>query len=183
MPGIKNSASLRLCGEIFYRRGAETQRRHQNNLQHPITFRQQVITACLEHLEERILDLQSQLRELTAGAENDSKSSAGDKHETSRAMMQLEHENISRQLDGFLKEKNELAQLHVDEDSLVSKGSIVRTNKGLLFLGIALGKIIVESSEVMTISPHSPLGSKLLGLQAGDILNFNNMQYHIEEII
>jgi hypothetical protein len=44
--------------------------------------------ACCKILAERIQSLRQQLHELVEGAKNDSKSTAGDKHETARAMMQ-----------------------------------------------------------------------------------------------
>ena len=147
-----------------------------------ISFRQKVVSACTSFLDGRIKELESQLKDLTAGAENDSKSSAGDKHETSRAMMQREHENISRQLEGFLKEKNELSQLTPGNGTTISNGSLVRTNRGIIFIGVALGKIIVDTTEVIALSHRSPLGNKLLGLAKGESLSMNGIQYVIEEV-
>ena len=146
------------------------------------SIRKNVIDACRSFLDERIKNLEAQLRELTSGAENDSKSSAGDKHETSRAMMQLEHENISRQLDGFLKEKNELVQLDTTTNDVITKGSLIKTNRGFIFLSVAIGKITVDSTDVMALSTRSPLGSKLLGLKKGACAEVNGMRYQIEEI-
>jgi hypothetical protein len=62
---------------------------------------------------------------------------------------------------------------------VISKGSLVRTNRGIIFLAVALGKISVGSVDVITLSPRSPLGSKLLGLKPGDsvICQWNSIFY------
>ena len=148
-----------------------------------VSFRQKVIDACSSHLDARILDLRTQLNELLSGAENDSKSSAGDKHETARAMMQREHEGLSRQLEGFLKEKNELAQLQHSHNSTISAGSLIRTNHGIIFLAISIGKVTVDSTDIMTLSVRSPLGNKLLGLSNGMSTDMNDVRYTVEEVI
>jgi hypothetical protein len=146
------------------------------------SFRREVLAACSSQLESRIMDLQHQLKELTDGAGSDAKSSAGDKHETARAMMQLEQERIGQLLDRMKQEKGELERLADGSGPAVSNGSIVRTNRGVIFLGVALGKITAGSTGVMTITVRSPLGSGLLGLQAGDVTTVNGMAYTIEEV-
>ena len=55
-------------------------------------LKEKVHAACLQLLTDKIKVIQDNLQGLTQGAENDNKSSAGDKHETARAMMQLEQE-------------------------------------------------------------------------------------------
>jgi transcription elongation GreA/GreB family factor len=145
-------------------------------------FKQKLFAKCLEILDGKISALQSALKELTEGAQNDSKSSAGDKHETSRAMMQIEQENISRQLDELLRERNELALVDISSSSVVKKGSLIKTNHGYLFLSVAIGKVITDSNDVIVLSPQSPLGRKLTGLTAGSSAEVNGVQYRIDEI-
>jgi hypothetical protein len=146
-------------------------------------FKQKLFSACLAMLDERIQTLHAALNDLTEGAENDAKSSAGDKHETARAMMQLEHENLSRQLDELLKEKNELARIDIGNSPVIHKGSLIKTNRGLLFLSVALGKVAVDGTEVIVLSPQSPLGKKLLELQAEAAVEVNGTEYKIEEVV
>jgi transcription elongation GreA/GreB family factor len=148
-----------------------------------VSFKQKLFSACVELLNEKIKSLYTLLNDLTAGAENDAKSSAGDKHETSRTMMQIEHENISRQLEGLLKEKNVLSLTDIDTGAYITKGSLIHTNHGYIFLSVALGKIKVDTTEVMVLSPQSPIGRKLSGLTEGDSVEVNNTQYSIEEVL
>ncbi|MBK7855608.1 MAG: hypothetical protein IPJ79_12525 [Bacteroidetes bacterium] len=53
---------------------------------------------CVSIIDERIAGLKNSIATLLDDAESEMKSSAGDKHETSRAMMQLEQEKLTYQL-------------------------------------------------------------------------------------
>ena len=94
------------------------------------------------------------LNELNDSAKNETKSTAGDKHETALAMLQIEQENTRNKL----------------------------TNHGYLFLSIALGKITVEHQQIIALSPQSPLGLKLVGAKINDEIELNNLKYVIESI-
>ena len=146
-------------------------------------FKQKVFDCCMKLLDDKISNLQVVLNDLKSGVENDSKSSAGDKHETAQAMMQLEHEKISRQLDELLNQKNSLTKidLKILSDKIIS-GSLIKTNKMFLFLSMPIGKIIVDEKPVMIFSPQSPLGIKMLGKKIGDSVEMNNVIYKIEKI-
>jgi hypothetical protein len=148
-----------------------------------MTFKIKVHQACIQLLEERIKFLQATLNDLTAGAVNDAKSSAGDKHETGRAMMQLEHEKISRQLSDTLVQKSFLDQLKPEIPSaVVAAGSLVKTNNGYIYLSIALGKIVVGQEQVIVLSLQSPLGQKLAGRKANSSAEINGTHYLIKEV-
>jgi len=147
-----------------------------------ILFKQKIYSACLQLLEKRITALSSELNDLTEGAKNDSKSSAGDKHETARAMMQIEQANIGQQLDGLLKEKNELTNIDIGNKAYVAKGSLIKTNHGYLFLSIAIGKLIIDDIPVMVLSAQSPIGKKMLGKIKEDVVEINGVKYIVEEL-
>src|SRR4051812_11409754 len=118
------------------------------------------------------------------GAGNDSKSSAGDKHETARAMMQLEQEKLGGQLTDALKQKATLEQIDIEHKSdAIHAGSVVKTNRGYLFISVPLGKINVNGTDVILLSIHSPLGQKLSGLQRGDTAEINGIQYIVEQVL
>jgi hypothetical protein len=146
-------------------------------------LKQSVYNTCLQLLNNKIQTLQNTLHELSEGAISDGKSSAGDKHETARAMMQLEQEKISKQLDEVLAQKTILQKndrtITLEQ---ITKGSLIKTNKGYLFLSIALGKINVEGVDVIVLSPQSPLGIKLMGLKVKSSVSINAVTYIIEEV-
>lgn len=146
-------------------------------------LKQKVYDACLSSLEAKIAFLKNILTGLEEGAESDSKSSAGDKHETSRAMMQLEQEKISSQLKELLSQKLVLEKIKAaSTGGQVKPGSLVKTDKGYLFLSIALGKLAVDDISIAVISPASPLASKLQGLTTGSAVEVNGTRYLVESV-
>lgn len=153
------------------------------NLNSKLSFKEKVYSYCLQLLEAKINQLRNNLLELKEGTESDSKSSAGDKHETSRAMMQIEYEKISRLLDEFQRQINELEKIDIHSVSgKIKSGSFIKTNVGYLFFGAAIGKINVDEIAVMVISLQSPIGLKLSGQKAGDRIEMNGLEYIIEKI-
>jgi len=147
-------------------------------------LKQKTHAACLQVVNKKIQVLQNNLQELGEGALSDGKSSAGDKHETARAMMQLEQEKISKQLDELIIQKTILQKIDATlKSTQIIKGSLVKTNKGYLFLSVALGKLIVDDIDVIILSPQSPLGLKLMGLQAKSSVEINKVTYLVEEVL
>jgi hypothetical protein len=147
-------------------------------------LKEKIHTACLTLVAEKIQALQNTLQELGEGAISDGKSSAGDKHETARAMMQLEQEKISKQLDELLLQKTALQKIDaILKSAQITRGSLVKTNKGYLFLSVPLGKLTVDSIDIIVLSPQSPLGLKLMGLQAKSSVEINKVIYVVKEVL
>ena len=142
-----------------------------------------VVAECRRVIHERISNLKSQMVELVNDAANDSKSTAGDKHETSRAMMQLEQEKLGAQLKILEEQQRQLEQLPAQNSSgKVNNGSLVETDRGWIFIGAALGKINVNDKEVICISQQSPLGKLLFVQDSGSIVSLHNVKYQILSI-
>ena len=100
-----------------------------------MSFKQKIHTYCIHLLNEKIKTLQYTIKELTESAANETKSTAGDKHETALAMLQLEQENVNRQLKTVLDQKVMVESIDPSLKNLrVGNGSLVKTNKGFLFL-------------------------------------------------
>lgn len=149
----------------------------------PMTLKQKIHTRCCDIQDEKIRSLTKTLHELVESAESDIKSSAGDKHETGRAMIQIEQENIGRQLNEAMVQKAILEKIDADSNSPeIIKGSLVKTNRGFLYLSIPLGKINLDSTVVFALSPQSPLGTKLMGLKAKATAGMNGVNYIIESV-
>jgi|ERR1700741_2850161 len=147
------------------------------------SFKDKVYLTCLIILDEKIASLEGVIAGLAEGAENDSKSSAGDKHETSRAMMQIEQEKAGLQLREARDQKGVLLQTGVNPAlQWIAKGSLVKTDKCFLFVCIALGRIRVEGLEVICLSHLSPLGKKLMGLKQNETAEVAGTKYRIEKV-
>ncbi len=148
-----------------------------------MTLKEKAYHLYVQVINNKVALLKKSLLDLSESAGNETKRSAGDKHETALAMLQIEQENITRQLHEATTQKSVLEKIdpavHADQ---VGRGSLVTTNKGLFFLSIALGKATIENKLIIALSPESPLGKAMLHLQTGDICGFNGKEYAIEAI-
>lgn len=147
-------------------------------------FRRKVYNSYAELLQTKIEALQQTMAGLKEGLQSETKSTAGDKYETGRAMVHMEQENLGRQLNALLDQK--VALEHIDITAYTGRiipGSLVRTNKGYLFPGVALGKLVVDDIPVFALSPAAPLGLQLMGLTTGDTATIQKVTYIIEEIV
>ena len=143
----------------------------------------EIVIKVKEELERKLLDLRMQTKALQVDVGNESKSSAGDKHETSRAMMNLEQEKLGRQLQELLMMKDKLEKINFENPSdRIQIGSLIDTNKGQFLLSVGMGKILFQQQNILLLSLQSPLGVMLLGKKVGDIVKMNAVQYTIENI-
>lgn len=144
------------------------------------SFRQQVYLHLLGLLDSKLSDMQRHCDELRESLKLETKSTAGDKYETGRAMVHIEQENADRQLSALQEQKAALEHLAApSQKSAVAPGSLVATSQGYFFISIPLGKSIVDSHTVYALSPSSPLGQKLMGQPAGAEVTLNGKRYTI----
>lgn len=145
-----------------------------------MTLKEKTYQICIALVQQKIDVLQKNLHDLSDSAGNETKRTAGDKHETALAMLQIEQENNSRQLKEALQQKAVLEKLdpHVQTEMIV-RGSLVHTNKGIFYISLGLGKLKVEDETVFAVSPDAPLGKLLLMKKAGEKFQFNNTSYEI----
>ena len=127
--------------------------------------------------------LKFELDSINKEKNNLKKSSAGDKFETSRALMQTEYDKIHNQL---LILKNQLRAIKSISLSVkknkVGVGSFIKTNKSFYFISIGLGKQIIDNNDIYIISLSSPIGKLLNNKKKGDKIVFNNNEELIEDI-
>ena len=137
--------------------------------------------ACLEHLTSSFKSITERVKSIKDGLHNETKSSAGDKHETGRAMMQLEMEKMGAQMKVLNGMKLTMEQIDLKKDSsAVALGSLVKTTKGDYYVAISVGKIEVDDYSCFAISAASPLGQEMLGKRAGDhIANYDTHILHV----
>ena len=148
-----------------------------------MTLKQKIFNHYLQVLNEKIASLQQVLNDLKESGANETKSTAGDKHETALAMLQIEQANTRAQLKEVVDQKNVFERIDPTLSPVgVVMGSLIKTNRGYLFFSIGAGKAVVDENPVIALSPNSPLGKKLMGLKAGDTAEINNVQYIIESI-
>lgn len=138
---------------------------------------------CRSLVEKRIHEMKQQLELLRSDAESEGKSTAGDKHETGRAMIQLEQEQLGKQLQ---EQEQLLAALlqwnNTVPTTQVSSGSLVKTNNGYFYLAVGLGKIMMDDQTLFVLSALSPLGKNLRYKKVGEQFTVNGVLYEVESI-
>ncbi|MES2514470.1 MAG: 3-oxoacyl-ACP synthase [Bacteroidota bacterium] len=145
--------------------------------------KQQLIQACRDYFENKIISLNTIIREVTESSNAESKSSAGDKHETSKAMMQLEIEKLGNQLKEAEEQLKEFEKINFNKVfQTIEQGSLVETDKGYFFIAGSAGKLIIEEETVFVISDRSPLSLAFKNKKTTEQVMFNNTQYLIKGI-
>lgn len=143
-------------------------------------LKQQLIDHCRAEIDARVTSLADALTAITTARDSETKSSAGDKFETGRAMMQLEEAKLNRQLAEVLSVRMTLDQLRANASpDRIAAGSLVATNRGNYFLGVGLGKIKLAGRVFFCTSLESPVGQLLLGKQSGDTFTFNELDFKV----
>ena len=128
--------------------------------------------------------LQQTLADLKESGANETKSTAGDKHETALAMLQIEQANTRAQLQTALEDQAILKNINLSIIvNQIVNGSLIKTSKGYFFMSVALGKYVIDSIIVYALSPQSPLGEKLIGLKVGEKGIVNGNEYLVEDIL
>jgi hypothetical protein len=136
--------------------------------------------ACLNRLAQDLERLQKAIDAIQEDANNETKSSAGDKYETSRAMLQMEKDKYTLQYEQFQQLQQQLQTLDPQKKSASAvPGSLVQCPDGWYYLAISLGKIQLEGKTVFVLSPESPLGEVLLEKKQGDKFDFRGKKMEI----
>jgi hypothetical protein len=149
-----------------------------------LSIKQALHTQCTSFVEERILMYQQAMKAAQEAANQEEKSSAGDKYETTRAMMQIEKDKNAKQLEETLKLKKTLSLIPNNASSeSITLGSIVITDKGNFYLSISIGKIKHDGTEYIAIAPTSPLGMLFMHRKIADSAMFNGQAYTILDIL
>lgn len=149
-----------------------------------IDIKHQLLKKCKEYVELRILTAKQTMDHAQLAANEEGKSSAGDKYETGRAMMHIERDNAAHQLEEALKLKSVVD--HINPEIVHHKimlGSLVITNAKKIFIAIGIGKMDIDKNSYLVVAPTSPLGRSLMGLTVNAQITFNKEVITIQKII
>jgi transcription elongation GreA/GreB family factor len=143
----------------------------------------ELIAACEQLLDQRLQRIDAAMSLSREAAEGETKSSAGDKFETTRAMMHAELERLSAQRnDVLLLKKGLYTAAQAVFGNVIVFGSVVKTNVATYFLAAAIGKITLGQQEVFVLSTASPLGQLLLGKSAGEEITLGKVTQKVLEV-
>jgi len=129
---------------------------------------------CLKIVLNKLQDLQSAINEAQMAANNETKSTAGDKHDTAKAHAQNETERLGMQMAQFLSMQQGLMRLPLEDHEKIQVGSYVESNRGNFYISAALGKVKTEQNEFFAISLNAPVGQLLFQKAKGEHIMLPN---------
>ena len=140
-----------------------------------IVFKKNLQQKCIAIIEERIAECSNAMWNAQDAANNEEKSSAGDKYETSRTMSQLEKDMYAKQL--YANRSDMAALTLIDCNKIYSSaqaGCFIQCENYSFFIAAGLGKLTYEKKNIFLLSPNAPLAKMLLKKKVGDFISFNN---------
>lgn len=146
-------------------------------------IKEELFNQCMQYVVDCINTAELAIQDARESANDDTKSSAGDKFETGREMMQQEIDRNRKQLEEAKKMKIALEQIeNYQASQIVHSGSLVITNIGKFYISISRGQIQVDGDNYFAISGISPIGLKLMRQKVGYTFDFNGKTFKIEAI-
>ena len=160
---LKQRAEQRVEGMVF-----DIMRQYEVGM-----AKQALYDHCCHLLTERIVESQASMDDVQQDSNSETKSSAGDKYETGRAMAQLEKERHARRKASLEDMLNHLRRIGcVQAKESIDEGALVTTNRGMYFVSVGLGLVTFGDAQYSCLSVESPFGQELLGLKRVTILIF-----------
>lgn len=149
-----------------------------------LKIKEELYKACKTFVVEKQSTLHHIMMSNQKALENESKSSAGDKHETGRAMLHLEMEKASQQISVIATMQETLEKIDVNHVSdHVKLGSLILTDRGSYYLSISAGLIRIRDRDYYAVSASSPIGRLLLGLKSGSAINVAGKEIQILDVV
>lgn len=136
-------------------------------------FKAQIIEHIKGQIAEKIAIAKHAMEEAQRSANEETKSSAGDKYETGRAMAQNERDKYAGQLALLKIEMNQLETIDFDRQfDLVLKGALIETEIGFILLAVSIGQVQIQDKNVMVVSNNSPIGKAIWMKKLGEKAEF-----------
>ncbi|OIQ23398.1 3-oxoacyl-ACP synthase [Lacinutrix sp. MedPE-SW] len=147
-------------------------------------IKEQLYKQCKSFIENRLKTVQETIAGIQESLLSETKSSAGDKHETGRAMLQLEREKAGKQLAEIQKTNLILSKIDYQKSAnKVSLGSIIYTNKVNYFIAISAGVIEYNNESFYAISANTPIAQLLMSKVEGDTVAFRDNNFTITKVL
>ncbi|MFY7910747.1 MAG: transcription elongation factor [Emticicia sp.] len=147
-------------------------------------MKQQLLEKVKELIESRMQTSFEAMEAAKNSANEEGKSSAGDKYETARAMGQLDREMNGRMYEQARQERLSLDK--IDPEGIFTKvafGALAETTMGYFFVSIGAGIVELNGTKFMVISQEAPIGQIILGKTVGETFEFRGQKYKIISIV
>ena len=148
-----------------------------------VEIKKQLHARCVAIVQQRIADSKQAMDAAQESANQEEKSSMGDKYETGRAMAQIARDQAAHQLDEALKLKHVLDQINpISSSTHIGLGSLAVTDQSHFYISISVGKLEIDGKEYFAVSPQSPIGKLLTNRKVNDSFVFNKQTQIVRAI-
>lgn len=148
-----------------------------------MSVKERLLKYCLAVAKKKVQLLEAEIDYAQQSTASEGKSTAGDKHETGRAMMHLELEKLQRQLAEAQVLVSELERIDpAVGHSRAGLGALITTDKGIFVLATGLGKVEFEGTVYLVVSVKAPISIQFLGKRVGDEVRMNGVAYKIRSV-
>lgn len=146
-------------------------------------IKQVLYNKCVQFTKNRLDTINKTIEELQESLTSETKSSAGDKHETGRAMVHLEREKAGEQLAEIQKVNHLLAKIRTEKTSnVIGLGSVVFTTNANYYIAISAGELEFNDQKFYAIAANTPIAQLVLGKKTGDQIKFRNQEFTITNV-
>ncbi len=147
-------------------------------------FKSKAYQAAISYVKEKLHLLTEERKAIHEGILEETKSSAGDKFETSREMMTQDLLTVEGQLKQCNFDLEELLRLQTIKETpiTVQEGSLLKLGTDWFLLTVSLGQLNVANEKVFFLSKNSPLGQTLVGIKKNDQVAFRGKSQSVTEI-
>jgi hypothetical protein len=138
---------------------------------------------CLSEVGQKIAKINTAIQGLKESRSNDTKSSAGDKFETGRAMLDQEIDKQFSVLLDWEAKQTRIEQTKLDNYLTAQPGALIKANSDYYFILESLGRIQIDGLSVFCLSINAPIAKLLIGKKEGDSIKFGEKSITINSIV
>jgi len=152
-------------------------------LKEQLNHKEKVHGLCLKMVKDRVDICQLAMDNAQQASNDEEKSSAGDKFETSRAMNHMEKEMYGKQLQSNLMEQAAIQAISLNgRHDAIQSGSYISCRDFDFYIAGGLGKTEVNGRLIYLLSPDAPLAALLRSKKKGDTFLFNKHEIRIADV-
>jgi len=138
-----------------------------------LAIKGQMLNRLSEILQERLETANHAISETRLSLQGETKSSAGDKYETGRAMMQQELGKHEASRHSIMQQLQSLDHLKAKTtQKTIEQGTLVVSDVATFYLSFSFGSLHLAGNTVFVVSAMSPIGQLLVGKMRGDQFAF-----------
>lgn len=148
----------------------------------PLQLKENLVNHIKQATDRRLLEIDTALVQAQESANDDTKSSAGDKYETSREMIQQDINRLQQQRAEVIRELDIINKIEPEGAEVGKLGALVVTDRFTYFVAISLGQLVIDGDKYAVVSAQSPIGKQLIGKGKGQDFEFNGIRQTIKGI-